>query len=187
MTPTRPISSIQIPPEFHDAKTDLDPTEWKPVIPPVTGIPMASSEAWQYLSQFHTNEESMLPVRRAGAGHRSTSSLSTLLNGNGAMPPLTNTPSTVASSVSSNASDYMSYPDPARRPLPPRRNPSYSGSAGVTKGVDLVVPHVVTPSEDGVTDISNGGSILTETGAPWGKRSQDKKSAPAVTVRPVSP
>jgi len=28
------------------------------------------------------------------------------------------------------------------RPLPPRHNPSYSGSAGASKGVELVMPHI---------------------------------------------
>lgn len=152
-TPIVPVPSIRIPPEFHDAKTDLDPTEWKPKIstsPSRISSSLASSEAWRYLSQFHGGDEAMFPARRAGAGHRSTSSLSTLTSTNGTVPGLIHTPSTVASSFSSTASDDVGNADSVHRPLPPRHNPFYSGGANATKGLDLVVPHVETPSESGV-------------------------------------
>jgi len=153
MTPTgrsspRPITSLRIPSDFHDAKTDLDPSEWKPVIARRNGscMSLTSSEAWQYLSHFHGGEESLLPSspRRYGSAHRSTTSLSGLMN-NSTMntPPLTHTPTTEASSFNSNF-DYMGYLHElaVARPLPPRHNPSYSGSAGASKGVELVMPHI---------------------------------------------
>lgn len=153
MTPTKapigPTPSIRIPAKHHDAKTDLDPTEWKPVIPRRSNgsaTSLASSEAWQYLSKFlGGSAETMLPSRRSG--HRSTTSLSSVTSGEGA-PSLSHTPSTAASSLNSN-SDYVGYMhDYANRPLPPRHNPSFSTSAGTTKGVELVVPQISPPAEN---------------------------------------
>ncbi|KAL1986318.1 hypothetical protein VTN96DRAFT_6550 [Rasamsonia emersonii] len=151
LTPTgsspRPTPGLRIPSDLHDSKADMDPTEWKPVIWRRNGssASLASTEAWTYLSQFHGGEEAlmMMPGRRSGV-HRSSASLSAL-NNNG-VPSLTHTPSTAASSLNSS-SDYMGsmydYAATTIRPLPPRRNPSSSTSAGATKGVELVVPHIV--------------------------------------------
>jgi hypothetical protein len=175
MTPTgsspRPIPGLRIPCDLHDANTDLDPTEWKPVISRRNGssASLASTEAWTYLSQFHGGDEAMLTLRgrRSDGGvHRSSASLSALMQGPGpgpgqgpGVPSLTHTPSTAASSFNSN-SDYVSYSysymydfAAATRPLPPRHNPSFSSSAGATKGVELVVPHFVpaTPVVAAVT------------------------------------
>ncbi|KAH8696088.1 hypothetical protein BGW36DRAFT_359946 [Talaromyces proteolyticus] len=151
LTPTGsslPASLSRIPSDLHDAKSDLDPTEWKPVIG-TTNSSTSLSDAWTYLSQFHRDESwATLQQRRSLAHtHRSSASLSML----GMAPPsLINTPSTVASSAtSSSSSDYigayyaheLSGGAGATRPLPPRHNPSFSGA---TKGVELVVPHIVT-------------------------------------------
>lgn len=175
MTPTRvpsnPIPAIRIPTDTHDAKTDLDPTEWKPVI--LTGrtsSSLACSDAWNYLSQFHGGGESM-PLRRPGSTHRSTASLPALVGGSGhghaRVPSLTHTPS-VASSVSSTASDYLGslYESAShQRPLPPRHNPYFSTSA-TTKGVELVVPHVAS-TPDVVVEVSDSGSIFPASSAVW--------------------
>ncbi|KAJ6017013.1 hypothetical protein N7451_000392 [Penicillium sp. IBT 35674x] len=150
MTPTRPIPGIRIPDYMHDGKSDLDPTEWKPVLLSTrSSTSLASSDAWNYLSKFHGGNETLLARRAA----RSSASLPALVGGAGAtgahVPSLTHTPSTVASSFSSTASDdlgsmYEVASGPAQRPLPPRHNP-YFGSmtaAHKSKGVDLVVPHM---------------------------------------------
>ncbi|OJJ88136.1 uncharacterized protein ASPGLDRAFT_43264 [Aspergillus glaucus CBS 516.65] len=172
MTPTRkPSAAIRIPGEHHDAKTDLDPSEWKPVIP-MGSVPnglssLATSEAWHYLSQFH--DEPMPPMRRPRAIHRtSTTSLSALsapsVSGI-ALPALTSTPSTVASSFSSNASDApgLLHEPIHHRPLPPRHS-----SSSVTKGVQLVVPHVKTSAEDVTApDMSDHGSIFPASSSIW--------------------
>lgn len=172
MTPTRkPSAAIRIPGEQHDAKTDLDPSEWKPVIP-MGSVPnglssLATSEAWHYLSQFH--DEPMPPMRRPRAIHRtSTTSLSALsapsVSGI-ALPALTSTPSTVASSFSSNASDApgLLHEPIHHRPLPPRHS-----SSSVTKGVQLVVPHVKTSAEDVTApDMSDHGSIFPASSSIW--------------------
>ncbi|KAJ5088298.1 hypothetical protein N7456_011914, partial [Penicillium angulare] len=142
MTPTRPIPSIRIPSTVHDCKTDLDPTEWKPVIGRATSL--ASSDAWAYLSAFHGGNESLLARRQ----ERSTSSLPALVPSNNhdghahahsRVPSLTHTPSTIASSFSSDASDELSMYEASNRPLPPRHNP-YFGHGTAPKGVELVTP-----------------------------------------------
>ncbi|KAJ5179893.1 hypothetical protein N7492_003103 [Penicillium capsulatum] len=168
MTPTRvptnPIPIIRIPNDMHDAKTDLDPTEWKPVILPgrtTSSTSLASSDAWNYLSQFHGGDETL----RTRRSHRSTTSLPSLVGGTSHM---TNTPSTVASSVSSTASDYMGSLSEtiAARPLPPRHNPSFSSSAAA-KGVELVVPHVASTHEDVAAELSDSGSIFPASSSVW--------------------
>ncbi|KAL3471682.1 life-span regulatory factor-domain-containing protein [Aspergillus californicus] len=172
LTPTRaPIQAsrpIRIPTKMHDSKTDLDPTEWKPVISiEARSANVMASDAWKYLSQFH-GDESVLPMRRARADHHSSTSLSTL-------PSLSHTPS-VASSVSSIASDYMGSHESVHRPLPPRHKPCNSGSGSITKGVELVVPHVaVIP--DSPVDAPNSGSVFPASSGLW-----DRKTADASTV-----
>lgn len=184
-SPTTTSSSVvlpRIPSDLHDAKSDLDPTEWKPVIhshqsvgssrrnPSSTSL-SSSSEAWTFLSQFHHHhyhhhQQNREETTSAGSGfgyglglRRSTthrSSAVSLLSSTLA-PSLINTPSTMASSLSSSASsppDYVSHHDgasaKATRPLPPRHNPSYTG-ASATKGVELVVPHIAAPVLDTTT------------------------------------
>lgn len=192
---SRPIPVVRptlgrIPSDLHDAQSDLDPTEWKPIISGSDGgrqhgrnassSSLASSDAWAYLSQFHYHRDdarissstpssllhTMMPSRRSPPTTRnSTSSLSTM-----GTPSLVNTPSTttasssVTSSPPSSSGDYISaagaattsygygayaYAADSGRPLPPRHNPSFSTSAGATKGVELVVPHIITSAEDG--------------------------------------
>ncbi|KNG88371.1 hypothetical protein ANOM_003337 [Aspergillus nomiae NRRL 13137] len=171
MTPTKaPITSTQatrILGEFHDSTTDQDPSEWKPVIP--MGIngsaSLASSEAWQYLSRFHSGS-APVPMRRPRVEHRSSASLFTLLGSTGAPPSLTHSPSTAASSFSSNASEsYLN--EPAHRPLPPRHKSNLSGSANGTKGVELVVPHMEVRVGDSTVDM-NRGSIFPASSGLWG-------------------
>ncbi|KAL2853420.1 life-span regulatory factor-domain-containing protein [Aspergillus pseudoustus] len=181
MTPTKaPVTAskpIRIPTDLHEATTDLDPTEWKPVIH--TGMDprnpsVIGSDAWKYLSQFHS-DDTALPIRRARADHHSSASLSTL-------PSLSHTPS-VASSVSSTASDYIGY-----RPLPPRHNPCFSGSGSAVKGVELVVPHIaVTPGSP--VDMPNDGSVFPANSGLWDKKTVETPAIAgmdATTVVPVT-
>ncbi|KAJ6113802.1 hypothetical protein N7523_007119 [Penicillium sp. IBT 18751x] len=162
MTPTRfpstSMPSIRIPTEPHDSKTDLDPTEWKPVLlagNPGTGTSLASSDAWNYLSRFHGGSENLL-ARRA----RSAASLPALVGG---APSMTTTVSE-ASSYSSTASDYLGMYE--QRPLPPRHNPYFSSSA-VTKSVELVVPHIVNTPDVVAVEMSDSGSIFPASSAVW--------------------
>lgn len=176
MTPTRvpsnSIPPIRIPTETHEARSELDPTEWKPVILGGAGTSLASSDAWNYLSQFHGGDGTMLAQR----AHRSTASLPGLVGGTNA-PSLTNTPS-VASSYSSTASDYLgSMYEKTQRPLPPRHNPYFSSSAA-TKGVELVVPQYASNTDVVAVEMSDSGSIFPASSAVWGDSCE--KSVPIV-------
>ncbi|KAL4874143.1 life-span regulatory factor-domain-containing protein [Aspergillus spectabilis] len=177
MTPTRAsVTSsepVRIPIDMHDSKTDLDPTEWKPVISKDTRASIMTSDAWKYLSQFH-GDDSVLPSRRARVHTQSSTSLSTL-------PSLSHTPST-ASSVSSTASDCMGYMhDSVHRPLPPRHKPCFSGSGSISKGVELVVPHI-TVIPDSPIDTTNSGSMFPASSGLWIEKTGVTATTTAVTV-----
>ena len=90
---TSPTTSSSIPPELHNAKADLDPTEWKPDIET-----RASSEAFEYLAQFHRSTPSPVP-RRPGLHGRSTTSILMARTA----PSLSHTPTTSTSSEESEA------------------------------------------------------------------------------------
>ncbi|KAI2790352.1 hypothetical protein POX_d05862 [Penicillium oxalicum] len=196
MTPTRvpssisaSLPSIRIPPAIHNAKSDLDPTEWKPVLGPraisitgTTGVsPLATSDAWSYLSHFHGGASTMLARRP----HRSTTSLSAL---DGAPTPSLTHAASVASSVSSTASSDEHKPEHehgyeyggpsplAHRPLPPRHNPSFSLSHAVENGVALVVPHVAAVAVQDVE--SDSGSIFPASSAVWEDDAKTKRTCP---------
>lgn len=173
MTPTR-VPFATKPSHTHEGKSDLDPTEWKPVLLRSTSS-LSSSDAWNYLSQFHGGE----PMR--STVHRSSSSLPALAGGANHVPSLTHTPS-VASSVSSTASDYLGSMYEAR-PLPPRHNPYFSGTS-MTKGVELVVPHIAINDDLGPVDVSDSGSIFPASSAVWGD-SCEKRSAPISMARGI--
>lgn len=189
MTPTG-VPSFQIHHDTHNTNTDPDPTEWKPVILPsrTTSSSLASSDAWNYLSQFHGGDETMLLRRQT---HRSTASLPALGSAHSTVPSLTRAPS-VASSLSSTASDYLgsiyelSSSSSQQRPLPPRHNPYSSSSAVATKGVELVVPHIVCPPGDADTDadgrVSDNGSILPASSAVWDDGHCEKSSTAPINV-----
>jgi ECL1/2/3 zinc binding proteins len=123
--------AIRIPADNHNAKSDLDPTEWKPK----GKRDGRNSEAFRYLSQFHRASTSTLDENEKIARpymHRSHASMTSMVT----TPSLASTPTTATSSLSI---DY----DFNIRALPPRHNPMYSASAGTTKNIDLVTPHMV--------------------------------------------
>jgi ECL1/2/3 zinc binding proteins len=76
--------------------------------------------------------------------NHSTTSMTSLNTTN--TPSLAQTPTTVSSSLGTSADYTNMFYDFNTRPLPPRHDPSYSSSAGASKGVDLVMPHVAPPS-----------------------------------------
>jgi hypothetical protein len=167
MTPTgaspRP-TTLRIPADLHDAKSDLDPTEWKPIIPTCNGssASLASSEAWTYLSNFHGGDEALLSSRRGGRGHRCVTSLWALGHTHGPIPSLSHTPTSVASSFNSNSDGFM-Y-DFANRPLPPRHNPFTTSTT--SKGVELVMPHEL-PTMD-VTAVIESRTVSQVGDSLWG-------------------
>lgn len=177
MTPTRvPFGGNSS--HTHNAKSDLDPTEWKPVLQRSSSS-LASSEAWNYLSQFHG--DSIRPTI-----HRSSSSLPALAgqtqshrHSHSRVPSLTNTPS-VASSFSSTASDYLGSINESR-PLPPRHNPYFAGTS-MSKGVELVVPHIAVTDDLDPVSLSDSGSIFPASSAVW-EDSCNKRSKPITMNR----
>ncbi|MCJ1470604.1 hypothetical protein MMC07_009250 [Pseudocyphellaria aurata] len=122
------LLSPRIPPLTHEGKSDLDPSEWKPNL-----SPRSSSEAFQYLSQFHRSSASLAPSRRPTLPTRRTTASVAITT-----PSLSHTPTTSTSSDESLAGTPYEF---ATRPLLPRHDPTYSASAG-TKSVDLVIPHL---------------------------------------------
>jgi hypothetical protein len=99
--------------------------------------------------------------RPAVLRHKSTLSVSTLTPGT-TTPSLANTPTTTASSVDSLYEFNL-------RPLAPRTNPLYSTSAGHSRGIDLVTPHIPPPAAP--VDVVVAGSAGTQAGIDlWGKK-----------------
>ncbi|KIW80250.1 hypothetical protein Z517_06865 [Fonsecaea pedrosoi CBS 271.37] len=175
--------SIRIPTDLHEHRSDLDPTEWKPKIPHRGAS--AGSEAFRYLSRFHQthnvvnspsdhadNHHLVKTDRPAAMRHKSTLSMSTLT-------PSTTTPS-LANSPTTTSSSFGSMYEFNLRPLAPRTNPLYSTSAGYSRSIDLVTPHIPPPALRVVGDVPPlAGSI--PAAEPefdlWGKK----------VVRPVVP
>jgi hypothetical protein len=134
-TMTESTSSISIFADRHNAKSDRDPTKWRPQL-----HRRAESEAFRYLSRFHhstsgvgsTDANDEKTAHHPLLAHSSTTSMAS-------MPglSLSQTPSTASSSLSVGT-DYDFNP----RPLQSRQNPMSSTSAGTTKGIDLVMPFV---------------------------------------------
>ncbi|MCJ1370893.1 hypothetical protein MMC20_002107 [Loxospora ochrophaea] len=124
----RAATTARIPPVFHDGKSDLDPTEWKPKEELST-----ESEAFQYLSQFHRSTSNLTSSCRPIL--ETCSSTPAMIPGSA--PSLSHTPATSTSaSINSLASTPYEF---VTRPLPPRHDSTYSASAAA-KGVELVVP-----------------------------------------------
>jgi hypothetical protein len=122
---------------------------------------------------------------RGPTAHRSAISLSTLDigTGTGTIPSLSHSPISATSSLNSvgDLTGYTNYffDFNNNRPLPPRHNPSFSNSAGTTKGLELVMPHVAPAP--GKVD-STIGSSKHEHGVtdPWEKKWG--KSTPTTTA-----
>ena len=66
--PTSAPSFQSIPPVLHDAKADLDPTEWKP-----DSKAQSSTDAFEYLSKFHRTPDALTMSRRPILQGRHTS------------------------------------------------------------------------------------------------------------------
>ncbi|EXJ90927.1 hypothetical protein A1O1_04033 [Capronia coronata CBS 617.96] len=169
--PVHATPALRIPADIHDAKSDLDPTEWKPKLQRRT-----NSEAFQYLSRFnltmngsgsvftsetesHHTVQPRKPERPANVRHKSTASMSMSTSGM-TTPSLGNTPTTTASSFDSFYYDFN------LRPLPPRQNPLYSTNAGTYKGIDLVTPHIPPP----VVNVDGYVADVTHDLDFWGKK-----------------
>ncbi|KAL4800030.1 hypothetical protein BDV19DRAFT_203245 [Aspergillus venezuelensis] len=165
----------RIPADSPEADTDMDPTEWKPVIASETrSASIMSSDAWHYLSKFHSDESVPILRRMRDHGHsQSSTSISTL-------PSLSqsSSSSTASSSVSSSPPDYASHMyEASNGPPPPRHRHCFSGSSSA-KGVELVIPQITVISDTPVEQ-PNGGSIFP---ADSGLGDKKTETTPIITV-----
>ncbi|MCJ1390137.1 hypothetical protein MMC18_002995 [Xylographa bjoerkii] len=84
--PTVLSNDISKPPLLHHFKSDLDPTEWKPDL-----VHRSTSEANNYLSQFHRSPPGAIMPRRSALNGRSTTSALMMAQ---TAPSLSHTPTT---------------------------------------------------------------------------------------------
>lgn len=132
-------STLRIPPLAHEAKSDLDPSEWKP-----KPADRSTSEASDYLGQFHRPSATVSTLRRPTLQTRST-----LVSAAITTPSLSHTPATSMSSDESIAGTPYEF---VTRPLLPRLDPKYCNSAGI-KSVDLVTPHIPSAISESSSDM----------------------------------
>lgn len=122
-----------IPPVLHDAKTDLDPTEWKPDLKD-----QPSTEAYEYLSRFHRSPEALSMSRRPLLHGRHTSALMMAQTA----PSLSHTPTTsMTSSVGSIAGTPYEF-----AATEPKADTAIYSTSTLTKSIDYVNPAVATDS-----------------------------------------
>ena len=139
----RTIPDGRIPTKFHNGKSDLDPTEWKPADPNATErksqlkpgewkpklTHRPSSEASSYLNKFHHSSSSLTSKRRPMVGHSGTtvSSCST--------PGLSHTPT--ASTSSEESLTEMPYEFVARPAISMPTESATKSIAGIKDGDDF--------------------------------------------------
>ncbi|KAL8775380.1 MAG: hypothetical protein Q9209_000388 [Squamulea sp. 1 TL-2023] len=131
----RPVSSARIPPEAHEGKSDLDPTEWKPKVPH-----RPTSDASKYLSQFHHTPPSYGSPRRGSPHRPAARHVQNMDSISMNAPSLSATPSASSTSSSSGSIagtpyDFISRPSVHSRP-----------STVHSKSVDLVTPQKIAYS-----------------------------------------
>ncbi|KAI4221545.1 MAG: hypothetical protein L6R36_006837 [Xanthoria steineri] len=131
----RPAPLARIPPEAHEGKSDLDPTEWKPKL-----AHRPTSDASKYLSQFHHTPPAYGSPRR-GSPNRSVVFHTPSMDSIPAhAPSLSATPSASCTSSSSDSIVGTPYDFSHGPSMPNRPNPVHSRS------VDLVTPHRKVPT-----------------------------------------
>lgn len=136
-----PPSSTRIPTLAPDFRSDLDPTEWKPK------LQSRPSDAYQYLSLFHADNNASVPPRRPILPSRSRTATTT--------PSLSHSPSLGSSREVSPVGTPYEF---VARPLASRLD-----GASAHKSVDAVTPltyafAVSSLSEHGVGDGKVGGA-----------------------------
>ena len=127
----RPVISSRIPPVIHTGKSDLDPTEWKPKLEH-----HPTSDAFQYLSQFHRSTSSLTTSRRSAL----LSCGSHPMRMANTAPSLSHTPTT--STTSSEGSLAGTPYEFVTRPLAPRHDAVMYSASASTKSIDLVLPTI---------------------------------------------
>ncbi|KAL8968469.1 MAG: hypothetical protein Q9183_002447 [Haloplaca sp. 2 TL-2023] len=139
----RPMLSARIPPDAHEGKSDLDPTEWKPSDPYFRGWKpklshRPSSDASKYLGQFHRTPPNYESPRRLSPSRPVAVQARTLGSVPMAAPSLSATPSTSSTSsgdsVAASPYDFGNHAIDHRRPM----------TSTATKSIDLVTPKKLT-------------------------------------------
>ena len=112
-SPITTLAAYSKPPMLHDAKSDLDPTEWKPDLK--QRAVSDASEAFQYLSQFHRSTPVLSSRRPALPARRTPSTLTTAFT----TPSLSHTPTTSSpsSEISPSGTPYEFAAGPTSPPL----------------------------------------------------------------------
>lgn len=120
-----------IPPVLHNAKSDLDPTEWKPNLK--HRVVSDGSEAFHFLSKFHRSTSGLISTRRPALQTKRTVSVVTTA------PSLSHTPTT--SITTSSEGSPVGTPYEFVRPglSSKQETEMYAGSASA-KSVDLITP-----------------------------------------------
>ncbi|KAL8707873.1 MAG: hypothetical protein Q9220_007157 [cf. Caloplaca sp. 1 TL-2023] len=126
----RPKPAARIPPEAHEGKADLDPTEWKPKL---THRP--TSDASSYLSQFHRT-----PPTLGCSPRRSMAMQAPIVNSVPmSAPSLSATPSASSTSSSSSMTDSV-----ADTPQDSVYRPTSIHRSDTGKSINLVTPHILS-------------------------------------------
>ncbi|KAL8807810.1 MAG: hypothetical protein Q9182_000459 [Xanthomendoza sp. 2 TL-2023] len=163
-----PTASARIPPEAHEGKSDLDPTEWKPKL-----VHHSSSDACKYLSQFHRTPPVYGSPRRGSPYRPAAMSSQTMSSVPMNAPSLSATPS--ASSTSSFGDSIAGTPSDSdnhlwmhHRPNPPVHS----------KSVNLVTPQKKIPTAYSVPvkPVTRGGD-----GAKFSVKLKEVASTTAVS------
>ncbi|KAL2040392.1 hypothetical protein N7G274_006835 [Stereocaulon virgatum] len=133
----RSFHDDRIPPQVHDGKSDLDPTEWKPAEPcdmerkspgkewKPKLVHRPSSEAFSYLSKFHRSTDSLASKRLPPPGHERSTSRAT--------PSLSHTPTASTSSEESLAGTPYEFVG-----RPAISMPTASTTTSASKAIDAV-------------------------------------------------
>ena len=159
----------QTPPTLHDGKSDLDPTEWKPAEPKPQLTSHPSSEAFQYLSQFHRTTTTLSLSRRPVIPGTNTTSALMMAQ---TAPSLSHTPTTsMTSSVGSIVGTPYKY---GAEDMPPK----IISTSPSTKSADYV--HHVADNESVLTPIAKTKAPATSSvSSPiMGTISYEKKWVP---------
>lgn len=130
----RPAPLARIPPEAHEGKSDLDPTEWKPKL-----AHRPTSDASKYLSQFHHTPPAYGSPRRGSPNRSAVFHTRSMESIPVHAPSLSATPSASCTSSSDSivGTPYNFSNGPS---MPNRPNPVHSRS------VNLVTPHRKVPT-----------------------------------------
>ncbi|MCJ1399085.1 hypothetical protein MMC11_002287 [Xylographa trunciseda] len=134
--PTVLSNDISKPPLLHHFKSDLDPTEWKPDL-----VHRSTSEANNYLSQFHRSPPGVAMTRRSAWDGRSTTSALMMAQ---TAPSLSHTPTTSMTSSEGSIAGTP-YEFVASLDTSEGHGTACSGS-GSTKTVEAVTPAVTDGS-----------------------------------------